>query len=51
MGESRFDLKGWIPKYLRWYRFAFGPELTVEQVRAEGARIAARNEGKGSGRV
>ena len=25
MGESRFDLKGWIPKYLRWYRFAYGP--------------------------
>ena len=47
MGESRFDLKGWVPKYLRWYRFAFGPELTVEQVRAEGARIAARNEGEG----
>jgi glycosyltransferase involved in cell wall biosynthesis len=54
MGESRFDLKGWIPKYLRWYFFAFGPELTVEQVREEGARIAARNEGrnerKGGGR-
>ena len=51
MGESRFDLKGWIPKYLRWYRFAFGPELTVEQVRAEGAKIAARNEGEGNRRV
>lgn len=44
VGESSFDLKDWIPKYLRWYRFAFGPQLTVEQVRAEGARIAARND-------
>lgn len=31
-GESRFMLKKWIPKYLRWYRFAFGPELTVDQI-------------------
>ena len=22
-----------MPKYLRWYRFAFGPRLTVEQLR------------------
>lgn len=43
LGESRFDLSGWIPKYLRWYRFAFGPQLTVEEVRLAGARIAARN--------
>ncbi len=44
LGESRFDLKGWVPKYLRWYKFAFGPELTIEEVRREGARIAARND-------
>ena len=25
VGQSKFDLKAWIPKYLRWYRFAFGP--------------------------
>ena len=24
--------EGWIPKYLRWYRFAFGPQLTVDEV-------------------
>ena len=47
MGESRFDLRGWVPKYLRWYRFAFGPQLTLEQVRREGARIAARNQEEG----
>jgi hypothetical protein len=42
-GESNFDLKTWLPKYLRWYRFAFGPELTLEQVAEQSARIAARN--------
>jgi glycosyltransferase involved in cell wall biosynthesis len=46
-GESRFNLKSWVPKYLRWYFFAFGPPLTIEQVRREGARIAAMNEGEG----
>ena len=32
-GESNFKLTKWIPKYLRWYRFAFGAKLTPEQVR------------------
>lgn len=31
-GESNFKLSKWIPKYLRWYRFAFGPRLTVDQL-------------------
>lgn len=44
LGESRFDLKGWVPKYLRWYLFAFGPELTLDEVRRESAKIAARNQ-------
>ena len=26
-GESRFDVIGWLPKYLRWYVYAFGPKL------------------------
>jgi len=43
LGESTFDLKQWLPKYLRWYRFAFGPPLTLEQLREESSRIAARN--------
>jgi dolichol-phosphate mannosyltransferase len=34
-GESRFRLAEWIPKYLRWYRFAFGPRLTLEQLNAK----------------
>ena len=31
-GESNFKLAKWIPKYLKWYRFAFGPRLTVDQL-------------------
>jgi hypothetical protein len=43
VGESSFDLKAWVPKYLRWYRFAFGPQLTVDQVTREAQRIAEAN--------
>jgi glycosyltransferase involved in cell wall biosynthesis len=32
-GVSNFKLAQWIPGYLRWYLFAFGPQLTGEQVR------------------
>lgn len=45
VGESNFDMRTWIPKYLRWYRFAYGPELTVERVREQAAGIARRNNG------
>ncbi len=31
-GASNFKLRAWLPRYLRWYRFAFGPELTVDQL-------------------
>jgi dolichol-phosphate mannosyltransferase len=33
-GVSNFRVAKWIPSYLRWYRFAFGPRLTAEQIRA-----------------
>src|SRR6202167_572411 len=33
-GVSNFEIAKWIPKYLHWYRFAFGPRLTAEQIRA-----------------
>ena len=35
-GMSNFKVAKWIPGYLRWYRFAFGPRLTADQVRAYG---------------
>ncbi len=31
-GQSNFKLSKWIPKYLRWYRFAFGPRLSLDQL-------------------
>jgi dolichol-phosphate mannosyltransferase len=31
-GVSNFKLAKWLPKYLRWYRFAFGPRLTLGQL-------------------
>ena len=31
-GVSNFKLAQWIRHYLRWYRFAFGSRLTVEQL-------------------
>jgi len=31
-GASNFKLAKWIPKYFRWYRFAFGRRLTVEEL-------------------
>jgi dolichol-phosphate mannosyltransferase len=33
-GVSNFKLAVWIPSYLRWYRFAFGPRVKVEELRA-----------------
>jgi dolichol-phosphate mannosyltransferase len=35
-GVSNFRVAKWIPGYLRWYRFAFGPRLTAEQIRSRG---------------
>ncbi len=36
-GESRFQTARWLPVYLRWFFFAFGRRLTVEQVRVASA--------------
>jgi dolichol-phosphate mannosyltransferase len=45
-GVSNFRLTKWIPKYLRWYRFAFGPELDVIGVRQAVAAIASHDSEK-----
>ena len=37
-GVSNFRVVQWVPKYLRWYRFAFGPRLTAEQLKARAPR-------------
>ncbi|MFA5884519.1 MAG: glycosyltransferase family 2 protein [Acidimicrobiia bacterium] len=41
-GVSSFRIVKWLPRYLRWYRFAFGPRLTLEQLRAQQARGTER---------
>lgn len=41
LGQSRFDLGRFIPAYLRWYRFAFGRRLRLEQLAARRPRPAA----------
>ncbi len=33
-GVSNFKVVSWLPHYLRWWRFAFGPRLPLEDVRA-----------------
>lgn len=42
-GESNFHLAEWVPRYLRWYRFAFGKQLTLEQVAVGASEIAKLN--------
>jgi dolichol-phosphate mannosyltransferase len=32
-GVSSFKIAAWIPRYLRWYFFAFGKRLTLEELR------------------
>jgi len=31
-GQSNFRVMRWLPLYLHWYRFAFGPQLTRERL-------------------
>jgi hypothetical protein len=32
-GVSNFKVARWLPKYLRWYWFAFGPRLSLDRIR------------------
>ena len=43
-GVSNFKIAKWMPSYLRWYRFAFGPRLTADQVRHRRRRPANRRQ-------
>jgi glycosyltransferase involved in cell wall biosynthesis len=36
-GMSNFKVAAWIPRYLRWYFFAFGRRLTVEELKRRSA--------------
>jgi glycosyltransferase involved in cell wall biosynthesis len=44
-GVSNFKVARWIPKYMRWYRFAFGPRLDAEQIRGR-ANHAIKQKGE-----
>jgi dolichol-phosphate mannosyltransferase len=44
-GVSNFKVAKWVPSYVRWYRYAFGGTLTVEQIRQ---RSAKKNENRES---
>jgi glycosyltransferase involved in cell wall biosynthesis len=33
-GVSNFKISKWLPAYLRWYRFAYGPRMTVDELTA-----------------
>jgi dolichol-phosphate mannosyltransferase len=37
-GVSNFKIKAWLPRYLYWYRFAFGHQLQPAQLRAAASR-------------
>jgi len=40
-GTSNFKLAQWIPKYLRWYAFAFGPRLEESELLGRAKRTTA----------
>lgn len=40
-GESNFKMSKWIPKYLRWYRFSFGRQLTIDELRQKTRRLSS----------
>ena len=46
-GVSNFKVAKWIPSYLRWYRFAFGPRLTAAELRDRGAESLSSGETRG----
>lgn len=43
-GVSNFKVARWIPKYLRWYRFAFGSRLTAQQVKERMSRKSEKGK-------
>jgi dolichol-phosphate mannosyltransferase len=46
-GVSNFQVTKWIPSYLRWYRFAFGPKLSADELRTRAAVPPSSEETRG----
>ena len=46
-GVSNFKLVSWLPHYLRWWRFAFGSRLSLDEIRVatEGTRVGTDENG------
>ncbi len=42
-GVSNFKVWAWVPKYLFWYRHAFGRRMTIEELQRGIARSAEDN--------
>lgn len=40
-GASNFKVIQWIPRYLHWYRFAFGRKLSLDELRAAEREVEA----------
>ncbi len=38
-GESRFRVIKWMPHYIRWYLFAFGPRLRPEKIKSREGKL------------
>jgi hypothetical protein len=34
-GVSHFKIAKWLSAYLRWYRFSFGPKLSIDELRKQ----------------
>ena len=45
-GLSNFRVAAWLPKYLRWYWFAFGRRLGVDELRAARGEAAGQRQGE-----
>lgn len=41
-GVSNFQIRDWLPKYLRWYRFAFGPQISLDQLHKRSQEVINR---------
>jgi dolichol-phosphate mannosyltransferase len=45
-GMSNFKLAKWLPKYLRWWRFAYGPRLDLDELHARLGTSSAPESGQ-----
>jgi hypothetical protein len=41
-GASNFKLSAWLPRYLRWYRYAFGPPIQLDGFKPKPIPLAKR---------